>query len=379
MRGGRESKGKAKEKVQKEKPAPAKVTKKLAFVATVATVKALPNNSQFDIVNFKDLPSQIIAATDLFKPNDKGIFFEPDALIPERFKNDYIPNEILVDEKVNKGYYVQNLVIEKHDSQGLFIPSSAFDPDEFPDLADTIEWSRDGFDLSRDLEIKAYDKPVEKKQSSAAPSQSGKPLQVIPQHFPKSIQKAQNFFTSYKDDDFEIVTKLDGLPFSLCWYTNEFRLYAGAKKINFNEDKPDSEFGTYLQRLGIVQKLKKHNQNIAIIGEFVGPGIADNREKFEEQEYYISEVWDIDSQRFLDYNQKITFLTSIFGHSNHLAPIIDTNKILSEYTKAENLEEYVNTVKINGTFAKGIVCTLVRDRTISFFVDSDKYAKKHKK
>lgn len=281
-------------------------------------------------------------------------------------------------KKLTRDFMSKKLKLSATNLKDFFVPSIAFDPEEFPDLQDTIEWSPDGFDLTKELEIKLYEKPVDKKQGGQM-AQSGKPMQIVPQYFPKKIQKAQNYFTEYKNEEFEVAIKLDGQAFTLSYHKNEFKLYAGAKKVNYDEKKPDSDFARYLQKLGIVAKLKKLNQNVAIIGDFVGPDIANNREKFDTQEYFVSDVWDTDKQEFLDLPARTTIVQSIFGSTDFLAPVIETIKIFSEYKSDGEIEEYAIAAKINGSFAQGIVCKMVSNRAVSFFVDSEKYIQKHKK
>jgi RNA ligase (TIGR02306 family) len=115
----------------------------------------------------------------------------------------------------------------------------------------------------------------------------------------------------YSNKQFYVTEKLDGCSATYGYFHNKPtiltpRFNVCSRRIQlFRPD--DSVWWQIAKSESIEEKLKHVGKNIAIQGEIIGPGDQGNKYKLKELDLRVFNVWDIDKQRYFDFNDKRFF------------------------------------------------------------------------
>lgn len=349
--------------------------RKLATIATVETVHPIPNSDNLDVITLKNRFWRLVVGRDNVKPGDCGVYFEIDSVLPEEPQFEFLRARCYVENALNKGFLIRTMTLRKQISQGLFIPLADFSRNDYSELVDLAQTAEEGTDVTELLNIKLYERPNDGCLDEDALGNFPSFIQKTDQ---ERIQNLPELFDLYKNEEFEITTKLDGSSQTVAWFNGEPILCSRNLQKKYDPENPQGDFSQLIHKLELFDKLKNYGKNLAFQGEFVGPGIQSNRAKFAEKSFFIFDIWDIDRQIYLDPLQRTTALNDIFGNTNLMVPLVRTAKILLEFPTFDSLMGFADTVTINGRPAEGIVCKMISNPMISFKVISNKYLMKEK-
>ena len=245
-------------------------------------------------------------------------------------------------------------------SQGLLLPMSCL-TNFGADL-----WN--GHDVSEELGILKWEAPIPANLSGDAKG-------LFPTFIPKTDQeRIQNLAAEYlqwKGDDltWEITEKLDGSSMTVFYRDGEFGVCS--RNLELKQDEFNSMWKIAI-RDKLQEKLAFLNRNLALQGEIIGEGIQKNLYKIKGQEFYIFDIYDIDTRKYFTPQERKTFITELgFKH----VPVISSKTPLFYYTVADLIqmaEGHSLMGDIVGPTREGLVFKC-NERQLSFKTISNKF------
>lgn len=159
----------------------------------------------------------------------------------------------------------------------------------------------------------------------------------------------------------------------------------GVCSRNINLKETDGNlYWKMANRYSMKERLARLNKNIALQGEIIGFGIQGNPEKLQNQDLYLFNIWDIDNQRYMDYNEFFETLNSLNrfdGEKLKTVPYVDIIK-LSQFETIQDIKKYSEGKSLNPeTEREGIVFKskeLINGKIVSFKSISNNYLLKEK-
>jgi RNA ligase (TIGR02306 family) len=178
-------------------------------------------------------------------------------------------------------------------------------------MQDTAEVWRDGevwnveagTDITEFLGVQKWEPPVNA-------TLQGRVRGNFPDFIRKTDQeRAQNLvgkiFGDWKDDVWEVSLKLDGSSMTVYSYQGLLGVCSRNLDLDMSEENAENSFIKTARESGLLSSLEQYcktrGRNLAVQGELMGPGIQGNREELKELNFYIFDIFDIDTQSYLDY------------------------------------------------------------------------------
>ena len=193
------------------------------------------------------------------------------------------------------------------------------------------------------------------------------------------IQNLPEYFEKYRDEEFEVTVKLDGVLHTVAWYNDEFYVCGRKTRLKYDHDQPQGDFCQVVKRMGFYEKLRNFGREIVLQGEFVGPGIKNNRAKYQEKSFLIFDIFDHEKLTYLTASDRSNLLHELFGEEIPHVPRVESGfKIFRHYADCDSLLKFADMITMNASPAEGIVCQMISDPRISFKVISYKYLLEHR-
>lgn len=332
----------------------------LASIQRIANLELIPNADSIEKATV--LGWQLVVKKGEFKVGDLCVFCEIDSILPERPEF-----EFLADRK----YRIKTIKLRGQVSQGICFPLSIL-----PDLSTIIE----GLDVTDTLGIKKHE-PSQDEQRLA--KQTGKIMypswmpqwmqrvvhrskfarnyyrensgqKSFPSLIPKTdetrVQILQPLLTKYKGTMCYITEKLDGSSITVYQLNGKFGVCS--RNIDLKRSETNKFWKTALEH-DLEAKFKKYfgNENIAMQGELIGPGIQGNKYKLDKLDIYFFNVFFI--KRFA-YGNIDHLLVACSDLKEKTVPLLS-----NRYKLSDSIPELVELSKgeslLNGTIREGIV------------------------
>lgn len=223
----------------------------------------------------------IVSKEDNFQVNDKVIFIEIDSIVPERPEFEFL-------RKYN--YRVKTIKLKGVVSSGLVLPINKF-LSESPDI---------GTDVSIQLGVLHWEKPIPIHMQG---QKAGRfPVHLVPKTDEIRIQSFPDIINELYNVPCYVTAKLDGTSGSYIFHNNKFYICSRNNIMKDNEENRDNLYVRMAHKYDIEKKLRNYGKNIALQGEIAGPGLQKNPMGLKDLELFIFNVYDIDSQKYLDFN-----------------------------------------------------------------------------
>lgn len=160
-------------------------------------------------------------------------------------------------------------------------------------------------DLSERLNIQKYEAPI---PACLAGKVKGNFPSFIPKTDQERIQNLTKQFESYKRYTFEVTEKLDGSSCTI--YYNNGVTGVCSRNLDLSFDENNTFWATVI-KYDIISKLEKLGRNIAIQGELCGNGIQGNKYAIQGHNFYVFDIYDIDSGKYLSSLERTDLVLSL--------------------------------------------------------------------
>lgn len=253
-------------------------TRKLASIQEIQSIQPIKGADR--IVLARILGWDVVVKKGEFEVGDSCLYFEVDSFLPisdERFAflkhNSYKNNDIM-----GEGYRIKTQRLRKQLSQGL-----AFSISLFPEVADATI----GDDVSERLGVKKWDMPE-------FLGNMGTVTGDFPAHLEKTDELRVQSYQSLADElyghPYYISTKLDGTSCTVG--IKDGKRFVASRNSTLKDDGESAMWGYFHGVDGFFDRLESLGKDIAVQGEFVGPGIQGNRLKLKQFDFYAFNVID---------------------------------------------------------------------------------------
>ena len=303
--------------------------RKLASIQYVHNITPIDGAEKIECVHV--LGWQCVANKGQFSIGDKCIYMEVDSFLPvcERFEflraSSFKENEIM-----GAGFRLKTMKFRGQISQGLVQPLEIL-PEGKYEIGD---------DVTELLGIRKWE--IEERVSNDGtviaefPSEISKTDELRVQSYPELIEEfksVKGYYISTKMDGCSVTMYKSGDHFGVCGRNYEYA----------DDDKCD--MWKYAHEHRVEERLKENNlDDIAIQGEFCGPGIQKNRLNLKTPEWYVFTVTDMKTNtRFSMY--KIEEICKLLGLN--MVPVEE----VEEEFKYKNVDELLERAK--GKYASG--------------------------
>lgn len=349
------------------------MTRKLATIAEIESVEPIAGADLLEKARLKNRFWNIVVKKNSVRPGDRGVYFEIDSVLPEWPQFEFLRERCYIENAKNKGFRIKTMKLRGQVSQGLFVPLTDFAGTEIGRVL-TVYDHPEGKDITGLFGVKLYENPNEGLFQ-------GNVIGQFPSFIPKTdqerIQNVPEYFEKYRDEEFEITTKLDGSSHTVAWCNGDFYICGRNTRLEYDHENPKGDFTQLVKRLGMFKTLQRLDRNIALQGEFVGPGIQKNRGKFQSKRFFVFDIYDIDRQRFLPAKERRDLMGTAFCFVYDHVPVLSASKVFTDFPDFESLMKYAASITVNDTNAEGIVCKMISNPSVSFRVISNKYLLKN--
>lgn len=353
--------------------------RKLVSVRTIDEIREHSNADSLELAIVDGW--QVIIAKGKHHQGETIAYFEIDSFIPVREEFEFLRKSSFRNlPGVGEGFRIKTIKLRKELSQGLVMPlSEVLAPEQhfrFPV----------GSDLSKTLGVVKYEKPIDANLRGYAKGN-------FPERIPKTDQeRVQNIFKRLRkdsDDLWEVTLKLDGS--SMTCYVEDFidiesedpdnnvyqKTGVCSRNLELQLDQEGNHFVNMFHELELDEKLrearKKFGFEMAIQGEIMGPGIQGNREGFEENKYFVFDIYDITRQEYVDATRRMEIISYL-----ELTPVptigfICFDDISDNEWNVDHFLKMADIRSINHKIAEGIVFKNLNNTEKSFKVINNKY------
>ncbi|MCL2210641.1 MAG: RNA ligase (ATP) [Treponema sp.] len=261
-------------------------------LVTIQKVKSIAAIQDSDFLELACIMGwQCVVKKGEFKEGDLGVYFEVDSFLPVDERYEFLRASSFRDNVDNgQGFRIKTMKMRGQLSQGLLIPL-----DKFPELADCTE----GADVTEKLNVKKWYIP---ETANAGGSIIGERPYGIPASDEIRIQSALELLEELKGKPYYITTKMDGTSGIVYYIDEKIGCCSRNKEI---KDEQDALYWTPVYKYGLKEKLAKYGKNIVLTGEICGPGIQRNKLRLAEIEWYVFDVKDGESNRYMAYDDAV--------------------------------------------------------------------------
>lgn len=275
--------------------------RKLATIRRIAEIKDIEGA---DLIQAYRVDGWwVVGQKDQYEVNEMIVFCEIDSWIPTELAPFLSRGKEPREYNGIKGERLKTIKLRGQVSQGLLLPKDLIY--QLEDNGDFV--LEEGQDVSEILGITKWElseKEFQKRFHQNPEARSGGFPWFIPKSDQERIQnisdKTLERWTS-SNLTWEVTEKLEGSPMTVYYVNNKYLQDEGvcSRNINLKSDLENNKFWYTANKLGIPDKLRAYGQNLAVQGELVGPGVCGNHYDLEELDYYVYNIWDIDSQSWL--------------------------------------------------------------------------------
>jgi len=267
-------------------------------LVTIQRVKMLSPIPDSDFLESAHIMGwQCVVKKGEFRVGDTGVYFEVDSFLPENPRYEFLRASSYRDNEDNgKGFRIRTMRLRGQLSQGLFIPLA-----QFPELAGFNE----GDDVTEILQVKKWYIP---ETSTPGGTIIGDRPNGIPASDEIRIQSALELLEQLQDKSYYITTKMDGTSGIVYYIDGKIGCCSRNKEI---KDEENALYWVPVYKFGLKEKLATLGKNIVLTGEICGPGIQKNKLRLPAIEWYVFDVKDWDSGRYLPYDELCEICASL--------------------------------------------------------------------
>ena len=221
-----------------------------------------------------------------------------------------------------KGERLRTVRLKGQYSQGLLLPWST--------ISHVDNWSdlEEGADVSELLGVQKWEAPI-------PANLTGQMKGNFPVFIRKTDQeRCQNLVREINQEysqqkHFEVTLKLDGSSCTV--YHNAGLVGVCSRNIDLKLEQEGNSFVEIAKSTGLLKALIGLNENLAVQGELMGPGIQGNKERFNSHKLFIFDIFDIDNQCYLVWADRMEAIQKLrdLGYTGDVVPTIGVGPLES--------------------------------------------------
>jgi RNA ligase (TIGR02306 family) len=315
--------------------------RKLASIQKVISIEPIEGADRIELAHV--LGWQCVVNKGVFKPGDKGVYFEIDSFLPVEQEFEFLrSSSYKKTDLMGEGFKLRTMTFRGQISQGLLLPLSAF-PD-IPALPD------EGLDVTGLLGVRKY-------EIEEAATSDGTKIGELPGGIPHTdevrVQAMPELLQCFAGIEYYISTKIDGSSHSVGIDENGF--HVTGHRYEWKDDGK-SAFYNLVKERGYKEKMEEYVRNeglkaLTVQGEFFGPGIQKNRLRVKHPDWYVFTVIEngkrVGLRRMQEVCEKLGMTTVPIEEIGYDLP--------SKYPTVEALLERADGEYPNGGKKEGIV------------------------
>ncbi|MDR2575291.1 MAG: RNA ligase (ATP) [Treponema sp.] len=269
----------------------------LVTIQRVKSISEIPDSDFLELAHI--MGWQCVVKKGEFKPEDLGVYYEVDSFLPVEERYEFLRSTSSYRESAynGQGFRIRTVKLRGQLSQGLFLPL-----DKFPELAGYNE----GDDVTEILNVKKWFMP---ETAVSGGTIIGDKPGGVPTSDEIRLQSALELLDQLRGKPYYITTKMDGTSGTVYFIDGKIGCCSRNKEI---KDEADALDWTPVYSYGLKEKLAQYGKNIVLAGELCGPGIQKNKLRLQKNEWYVFDVLDWDSHRYVSYD-KLCEICSVLG------------------------------------------------------------------
>ncbi|EAW36014.1 RNA ligase (ATP) [Lyngbya sp. PCC 8106] len=261
--------------------------RKLATIQKIVDIKPILNADTIEVAKIKNW--NVVTKKGEYLVGDLCIYCEIDSFLPIKDEFEFLRKSSY--KKLpdgSEGFRLRTVKLRGQVSQGLVLPTSILDS------SDSLEIGKDVTDC---LGIKKYAPPI---PANLAGKVKGQYPSFIPKTGGDRIQNLVEDYDQIKEQDFYVTEKLEGC--SVTYYYRDGKFGVCSRNLDLLEDE-NNILWQIARKSKVEEKIKPLDQNIAIQGELIGPGIQGNIYKLNEHQFKVFSIYSIDEARYFNFNE----------------------------------------------------------------------------
>lgn len=314
--------------------------RKLATVQRIEWVRPIVGADKIELVGCEGLGWQCVAKRGEFSPGDLCIYFECESVLPEKPEWEFLRQSKF---RLKTRRFMGEI------SQGMCWPLAGL-PGDTPVAADTEVDT----DVSEILGVVRYEPaPVRNSRGQIVTRTAGNFPSLIPKTDETRIQSAKAALAEWIGIDVVATVKLDGQSITFACMPDGEHLVC-TRNFAVKDEAGGANFWAYFRSRGLDSSLPS---GFAIQGEWVGPGVQNNRLGLVANGFYAYQVYSIDRAGYLDHEDFLRFC----GERGIRTVPEWARFTIDESTSVESLLALANATYPNGFPMEGIVVRPLRE------------------
>ena len=264
--------------------------RKLATIRKISELRPIP---EADLIETAVLDGwEVVVKKDEHKVGDLVVYCEIDSWIPYDLAPFLCRGKEPREYNGVAGERLRTIRLRGQLSQGLILNT-------FPSGA--VE----GEDVTELLGIQLYEKPI---PAQLAGLTKGYFPSFIPKTDEERVQNLVSDLSKWEEHIWEVTEKLDGSSMTVYWNNEEFGVCS--RNLDLKRDENNTFWKTAIS-LGIEEQLDEYGRNLAIQGELIGEGIQGNKYNIKGHRFYVFNIFDIDSGKYLNKTTRNTICKAL--------------------------------------------------------------------
>jgi len=333
--------------------------RKLAFLAKIEKLEPIKASTTIELATV--LGWTVVVKKDEFKVGDLCVYFTIGA-VPDPMNPAFDFLKVGGKMKELKSKKIKGVL-----SQGAIVPITVL-----KDYGIDATKLKIGDDVSKETNTKKAVSEEEADVYADLPEKEAFP-EFVPQTDEERIQNIPEILKEVEGLKVVITRKEDGCSSTYAW--NKGRFYPCSRNNVWNKKtKASSQVYRIAEKYKIKEGLEKLGRNIAIQGEIVGPSMCNNRLNLKDLEFRVFNIYDIDDQLYLGYDEITEICTKL---KLQQVPLLYSGIFPKEWKAPEDLLKHVENLEYYpGCPAEGMVIKSdmgKKEKRISFKAVSNKY------
>lgn len=305
-------------------------------LASIQRIKSLEKIEGADAIEKATvLGWQLVVKKGEFSVGDLCVYCEIDSVFPDR------PEFVFLQPR---GMRIRTIRLRGQISQGICFPLSI--------LPSTVV-IEEGIEVTEQMGIQKYEPPIPAHLEGVV---KGPFPSFIPKTDETRVQVLQDVLDKYVGEKCFVTEKLDGTSVTYYLYDNLFGVCS--RNLDLLEDEKNSLW-KIARELGVEEKLRSLNCNIALQGEVIGEGIQGNKYGLRGQTVYFFNAFDIDKYKYFDFEEFVKLISKL---ELKQAPVMADDYMLKNDIPSIINKSIFRSTLLDKIWAEGIVIRPLKEK-----------------